>query len=151
MASQVEWKDLGFPSYYEEDDVPFAGTRNVAYRSQAFPKEIFDWLTTELEDAKITDFLHKKIADWMISYDHKVQLLEHGCLIDGLVAELQYQKFSTLRPWVQRPRMKSQDLFVIANKGIVECFLVRSDISFRKGPFHWEFNESDVKRRKIGD
>jgi hypothetical protein len=151
MANQVDWEDLGFLSY-SEDDVTSAGTRNVVYRSQAFPKEIFNWLTTELEEARIMDLLHKKVMNWMASCGYRVEPLEYGCSVGEfpyLVSEFQYQRTMKLFPWVQRPRMEKQDFFVIANKNLTECFLIRSDAPFKKGSFYWNFDESDAKRRII--
>lgn len=144
MAAEVEW-DVELPTY-QDDDVQCAGIRVPTYRGQAFPPEMLARFRWELEDSRTTDLLHRRVTDWLESLGHSVEPLEHGCQVGGLVGEFQYQRFPVLRPWLERPRMKGQDFFVVANREITKCFLVRSDATFRKGPLHWEFDESEAAK-----
>ena len=141
----MQWTETG-PG---EDDLPFRGVRTPAFRSQAFPPEILERFIAEIEEAKRMDLLQTRFTAWMRSYGRVVEPLKYGCRIDGLMAELQFQSSNRPLPFLRRPMMESQDLFVVSNREATECLLVRSDIRFRRGPFFWFFDSSDASKRTI--
>jgi hypothetical protein len=147
MAIETSWDKVAFAWYNNDNDVSCPGA-NI-YRGQAFPPEIHAWLTDEISFSRVETVFYKRIMSWFASYGRSVKPDTHGCIVDGLVAELQRQESPILKPQLIPPRGRRPDFFVVARKDLEECFIIRSDAKFIKGRLFWTFDESEAKRKSI--